>query len=445
MAITNRDRGGKALERRRPWIRRPVLLALLVLTAAGLVGSGIYYWPQRYLHAAHAALKRRAYDSARASLRRYLEVRPGNAEAHLLLAQLDRRANNYADAARHLDACQRLGGSADALELERALGLIQQGIYNAELDALCSKHLAREDADQYLILEALSQGLTKTYRLNEALVCLNRMLVLQPDSTYALRRRAWIYTQGEEHDRAEADYRRALEIDPEDTVARLGLAQILLSARKNGRQAAEHFERLWAARQDATVALGLAQSWRLVGRLEDARHLLDDWLSSHPGDALALAERGQLALNEQATEEAVTLLRRAVALSPYLFDAHYALYLGLTRLGRTTEAKESRVRMEQAKKQAKKDKEEMAVLTQRLQQAPDDVDLRCQIAQIFLRYGEEEGLRWLLLNVQNYPNHRPSHLALADYYDKQGQPARAVEHRRLAGAAAKGMHGATVP
>src|SRR5262249_31614836 len=129
--------------RRLAWARRPVVLALLALAAASLSGFGILYRPARHLRDARAALKRRAYDSARASLLRSLEARPGDAEAHLLLAQLDRRANNYADAARHLDACRRLGGPADAIELERALGLIQNGIYNAELDALCAKHLAR--------------------------------------------------------------------------------------------------------------------------------------------------------------------------------------------------------------------------------------------------------------------------------------------------------------
>jgi tetratricopeptide (TPR) repeat protein len=259
------------------------------------------------------------------------------------------------------------------------------------------------------------------------------MLVLQPNSAYALRRRAWIYSQSEELELAESDYRRALEIDPEDSGARLGLAEILLSFRKNGAEAAEHFERLWVSRQDSTIALGLAKSWRLAGRLEDARRLLDDWLHSHPRDGQALAERGQLAMDEGALEQAVTILRQAEANAPYLFDAHYTLFLCLTRLGRTVEAEECRVRMEQAKEEGKKLKEEMAQLTRQLQQAPDDADLRCQIAQLFLRYGEEEGLRWLLLNVQQHPNHRPSHLALAEYYEKQGQPAPAAEHRRQAG------------
>jgi Flp pilus assembly protein TadD len=116
----------------------------------------------------------------------------------------------------------------------------------------------------------------------EALACLDRMLVLQPDSGYALRRRAWICTQFEQHDQAEADYREAVDIDSEDTVTRLGLAQILLDIRKNDLEAAEHFQRLWEGRKDATTTLGLAQSRRLAGRSEEARRLLDDWLASDP-------------------------------------------------------------------------------------------------------------------------------------------------------------------
>lgn len=414
------------------WARPRWLLLLLLLMVAGLTELGIYYWPQRLLLTARAALTRRQYDAARASLLHFLEVRPNNPEAHLLLAQLDRRANQYANAAAHLEACQRLGGPADAIELERALGAIQNGVYNAELDKLCYDHLSRKDADQYVILEALSQGFIKTYRLKEALACLERMLVLQPESNYALRRRAWIFLQSEQHDRAEADYRRALEIDPEDTVARLGLAQILLDIRKNGQESAEHFERLWAVQHDAAVALGLAQSWRLTGRGRNACRLLDDWLATHPSDAPALAERGRLALDEGATEQGVALLDRAVALAPYMRDANYTLYLYLNKEGKTAEAEACQQRIEQGKKA----RAELALLTERSQAAPDDPDLRCRIGQIFLDFGDEaEGIRWLLTNLQNHPRHAPSHLVLADYYEKQNQNARAAEHRRLAGTA----------
>jgi tetratricopeptide (TPR) repeat protein len=408
------------------------LAALAVVGLAGLFFLALRYWPETYLHAAQAALERRDYAAARVALVRYLAARPDSGPGHLLLAQLERRSDNYAQAARELDACRRSGGSPDAIELERALGQIQRGAYTTDLYALCSKHLAQKDADEYLILEAVSQGLTKTYRPKEALLCLNRLLTLQPDSGYALRRRAWVYAQLEQHDLEEADYRQALAIDPEDQVARLGLARILITYQKDYTEAAEHFERLWQVRQDATVAAGLGRSWRLAGRTDDARRLLDDWLAAHPADPQCLAERGELAAAEQKNEEAVGFLHRAVAVAPYLFDSYYTLYLCLTRLNRTDEARECQAHMEKAKAEFKQTKEELGRLTAQLQAAPDDADVRCRMAQIFLRYGEEEGVRWLLLNIENQPNHRPSHLALADYYEQQGQKALAAEHRRLA-------------
>jgi tetratricopeptide (TPR) repeat protein len=410
--------------------RRPGLAVCLALIAVCLLALGFFLWPETYLHTAKSALSRHDYAAARASLLRYLEARPRSAQAHLLLAQLDRRSNQYGDASKHLDACQRLGGPTDAIQLERALAAIQNGVINPELEAVCTTHLDRADADHYLILEALSQGYTKTYRLKDALVCLERMIVLQPDSGYAYRRRAWIYSQDSQHDQAEADYRRALEIDPEDAVARLGLAQILLDNREEGTEAAEHFERLWQVQQDSSVVVGLARGWRLLGRADDARRLLDDWLVRQPKDALALAERGQLALDGHALPEAESFLQRAIALAPYHLDANYSLYLCLIQQGRTAEAEACQERM----KEAQKVREQLAGLTRQLQETPGNADLRCQIAQLFLRYGaEEEGVRWLLAILESNPNHAPTHAALAGYYDRKGDAARAAAHRRLAG------------
>jgi tetratricopeptide (TPR) repeat protein len=409
-------------------VRRVLLLALMGLVA-GFVAVGIHYWPERYLKSARDALQSRQYDAARASLLRYLETRPKSSEAHLLLAQLDRRSNRYDDAAAHLDACGRLGGPSDAIDLERALCSVQSGVLNAESVKRCYDHLNKEDADQFLILEALSQGFTKTYHLKEASFCLERMLVLEPDNNYALRRRGWIHFQDGQFDLAEADYRRAVEVDPSDAVARQGLAQILLEVRKDFVEATEHYERLWPAQQESTVAQGLARSWQLLGRTDDARRLLDDWLTSHPEDPLILMERGKLAQEEDASDLAMRLLRRAVVIAPYLIEANHALYQCLSRQGQKAEAEECLTRI----RQAKENRKQLTVLTRRLQQAPDDADLRCQVAQLFLQLGqEEEGIRWLQVSLQSHPHHRPSHLALADFYDKAGQATLAVQHRRLA-------------
>src|SRR5262249_20963239 len=213
--------------RPRAWARRPLLLTVIGLLA-GLLAAGVHYWPERHLYTARDAFQHRHYDDARPSLLRYLEARPKSVEAHLLLAQLDRRCNRYEDAAAHLDACRRVGGPSDAIELERTLAAVQTGFFSTDAVKLCYQHLNREGVDQFLILEALSQGFTKTYHLKEATLCLERMLDLEPDNNYAWRRLGWIHFQNEQWDRAETDYRRAVELDPSDMVARLGLDQIML-------------------------------------------------------------------------------------------------------------------------------------------------------------------------------------------------------------------------
>jgi Flp pilus assembly protein TadD len=289
--------------------------------------------------------------------------------------------------------------------------------------------MARQDGNEYFILEAMSQGFLKNYRLKEALICLQRMLALQPDSNFALRRRAWICVKSGQFDQAEKDYRQALEVDPADVVARQELAQILLDIRKNAKEAAEHFERIAAERRDSQSVMGLAKSWRTLGRNEDARTMLEAWLKDNPRDALALMERGKLALDEQEQAQATVYLRKAVEVSPYLLDANQGLYVCLTELGLTEEAEACQTRI----KQARQDNEQLVSLSQKLQAKPDDLDLRCQMAEIFLRQGEEdEGLRWLQTNLQSNPSHRATHLALATFYEKRGQQGQAAEHRSMA-------------
>lgn len=410
--------------------RRPWLLLLLSVAGIGVALLVARYWPETYLRSARQALQRRDFIAAHTDLERYLKARPDNAEAHLLLARLDRRGNHPVEAVTHLDACQRLGGPKEAIQLERALLAIQNGDFDPRLEQICRRHLKPGGPDEYVILEALSQGYTKIYHLPEAMLCLNRMLELQPDSGYALRRRAWIFAVLRQHEQAESDYRRALEVDADDTIARLGLARILLEARRDGAAALEQFERLWAVRKESASAVGLAGSLCLVGRTDEACRLLDDWLRDHADDSAALAERGKLALEERRLEYAETLLRRAIAGAPADPLANHALYQCLIQQDKRAEAEQCQARFQQTKR----DIADLDKLTRHLKEEPDDPDRRCQVAEIFLRQNQKaEAERWLLATLQMHPDHGPSHAALADYYQRIGRTEDAEAHRRLAG------------
>jgi Tfp pilus assembly protein PilF len=57
--------------------------------------------------------------------------------------------------------------------------------------------------------------------------------------------------------------------------------------------------------------------------------------------------------------------------------------------------------------------------------------LRCEGGILFLNNGEEqEGVRWLRQALRLDPANRQAHEALADYYQRIGQPELAARHRR---------------
>ena len=58
---------------------------------------------------------------------------------------------------------------------------------------------------------------------------------------------------------------------------------------------------------------------------------------------------------------------------------------------------------------------------------------RLEAGRILLRLGKApEGLRLLRTALLEDPRHRPTHQALADYYERAGNRERAARHRRLA-------------
>ena len=64
---------------------------------------------------------------------------------------------------------------------------------------------------------------------------------------------------------------------------------------------------------------------------------------------------------------------------------------------------------------------------------PDTRGVKLHRAEALLAAGqEEEGLRLLAALLEQDPGFAPAHAALASYYERQGQPGRAAEHRRRA-------------
>ncbi len=413
--------------RRRPG-RAVLAVALVVLIALCLYPPGRLLWASAQLGAARAALNQRDFGEARLRLTNYLRVHPNSHEAHLLMAQAARRAGFLDEAERQLDICRRLEGDTEAAELERTLGAVQQGDLSARAELWA--RVRQEPADGVLILEALARGYRKNYLLQPMLKALDGLLERQPDHLDALLERGWVRERLFDLTRAVDDYRRALALDPHHEGARLNLAEALL--RDGQARAAEpHFREVRRGRPGNWAAgLGLARCWRKMGRTDEARRLLDELTARHPEEAPLLLERGRLALEQGRREEAEGWLRRAVNRAPYDYQANYAFSMCLNQGGDSSEAREWRARLQRVEA----DTVRLNTLTDRLQKRPFDPDLRCAIGRTWMRNGKErEGVLWLHSALRADPRHRPTHRALADYYEQKQQPAQAARHRELAG------------
>jgi tetratricopeptide (TPR) repeat protein len=419
---------GIALANRPWWRRRPRLLAaLLGLAALGAYVGGREVWAEYHYQRAQQALTRHDLDQARVHLDQCLRVRRDSPDVQFLAARTARRAGAFDDAERHLRAYRLLGGVPEAVELEQALLCVQRGDVG-RFDNYLMSCVDRGHPDAVLILEALVKGYNSTFRLSQAYYCLQRWLEREPDNVQAL---LW---RGETAERLRRnssqtleDYRRAVELEPDNDEARLKLAQ-LLASKNQVSEAVGHFERLRLRQPDnVAVLLGLARCRRDLGQSAEALELAERVLAAEPGHAAALYLRGRIALEAGRLGEAEDWLRRALAASPHDREVNYTLYQCLEQQGKEAEARECLARLQKIEA----DLDRLAELTKQIPTDPRNADLRCEAGRIFLKNGqEEEGLRWLESALHEDPGHRPTHAALAEYYETHGRPDLAALHRR---------------
>jgi Tfp pilus assembly protein PilF len=347
---------------RRPWL---VLVLLLVI---GIASYRLYYllWDTYHYRTALVAIARRDFRQADTHLQRCLDIDPGDLTVRLLAAQTARRRRAYGAALEHLRAYERGRGLPEALALEQRLLRVQDGNLE-EIDTLLTFCRDHPDVPETpLILEAAIEGQlqanTQTY-LREAAHDLDAN---QPE-TVRLRRAIdqWLGARqapadqaqglvwrGRAHafvnDQAQAltDLRCALELDGDNFEARLYLA--LFSSANAPREAADQLRVLHARDPaDKRIPFWLAVFLRNVGELADARQLLDEVLAAQPDNAMALAERGYVALELQDPADAERWLIRAIRLGPDDPQLNMALARCMRLANRPAEAKPYEDRFEQ--------------------------------------------------------------------------------------------------
>ncbi|HLJ93551.1 MAG TPA: tetratricopeptide repeat protein [Gemmataceae bacterium] len=403
-------------------------LGCLVLLSVGTALLVPYAWSRSCLAIAEQALRRQDLESARQYLQRCLQIWPSSPRAHFLATQTARRLDSCAEAEHYLVDYERRYGETEESRLEWLLLGVQQGDLAGELSYLQSLVDAKHSSTP-LILEAMAKGYLRVARWASMLVCLNGLLQSEPTNPRALLLRGKRSEGIHDLERAARDFEHVLELVPDCSEARLRLAETL-HQQGRVREAVAHFEMLH--QQDPTnraVLLGLARCRFEAHELDQAGEFLDTLLAARPDDVDALVERGRLAMSRRRRNEAEPHLTRAVALAPWHREAFRLLQNCLEASGKNTLAETC-----QARRDALQASDRQAgQLWLRYHGSPRDAAVRFEVAMWALHNGHEpEGLGWLFRTLLIDPRHPAAHAALADYFERSGQPKRCALHRRQA-------------
>lgn len=415
-----------------PWKRRWLVRLAFITAIVALAGTAGWFWQkhrdrQAWRHIQDVLARDDLLDAS-SLLDHHLSRFPDDHIAWFLAARTARRLGRIAEAERFLERCQQLGGVTAATELEWDLMRVQQG--NLEgIDSRLRLTVHPDDPDAAIVLEALARGYFKRERLTDAFQACELWLQRAPQNPRPRLWRGWIRERLNHLDNALLDYRQAVEHAPNDLEARLALGNLLLKMRRPGEAVGQFEFILRRSKGHHEALLGLAECRIEQGQAAQAVAPLEQALIDRPDSADGLALRGRAALEQGALTDAEPWLRRAVAADSSAPEPLHALMLCLRAQNKDNEADQLATHVEHLRADLRR----LDQLIRDIGRQPNDARPRHEAGVIALRIGRtQEGLRWLEGALRAEGDHRPSHAALADYFQGKGESARAEHHRRLA-------------
>jgi tetratricopeptide (TPR) repeat protein len=421
--------------------RRPLAmgLAILLVVAGSAVGLGWAnsWWRGSAQQAAELTVRdhweqaNRASDDgdpglAKTHLEAILAICPLSPQAQFLMARTCRRTRDDA-AWHHLHQAESLGWPQHQIVLEQRLLQAEAGdIWNVE-EALLDQ-LNRLPPEEQVILEGVVRGYLNSARFLDAEELATTWINRFPENwqPYLYRGRAK-QALGQWND-AIWDYREVLKIRPDSITARRWYADALLAS--HDYQNALESYRVYCdmVPDDQESLFAVAQCQFSLGHPE-AQAAVEELLARYPQHVDGLILSARISLTEDKPEKALSRLRQAQALGSHDPEFLQVLIQALTLLHRPDDADSMKKQYANVLQKAKQLRE----LGEKIQAEPDDASLRYQAGKLALELQQEkEASDWFQSVFWIDPDHRPTHLVLADYWSEHGQPQRAAYHHRRA-------------
>ena len=403
---------------------------LLALICLGAWMGGVQVWAYYHFRAGRAAVAQYHSDKAVEHLQSCLRIWPRDPDVLLLAARAARRVEEFDQAEQFLDRCDALPNRpSEELAVERLCLIADRGDID-EVLPICMAKVEADDSAAPLILEAMTTGFIRLFRVRAAHGALDRWLARDPDNTRALFLKAVLNELLEDRESALEGFLRVLELDPEYDEARLRAVMHLVD-NSAASDALPHLDYLRRRQpNNPFIPLLQARCRDQLGDQEAAVKILDELIARQPYFAQALGDRGKLARRAGDNDEAERLLRQAAALDPGDRTIIFQLGQCLAQNGKIKEAKivdAHRTQMEEDIKNLR------TLMSYRLEQRPRDAELQYEAGSIAMRSGSfKDAVRWFESALKIDPKHAPSHRMLAGYYQQIGQFGQAARHLELA-------------
>jgi thioredoxin-like negative regulator of GroEL len=398
------------------------LMPAYLFKSAPIPNEAEFHWVN-----AQEAIAAREFPQALAHLTSCLQSCPFNVETHFLMARTCRRAGRLQDWKTHLEQAAVLRWPRTQINLEQQLQRAQVGDLWQVEDALMDR-LNRRPPEQVVILEALVNGLMVNDRLVDVLEITTTWIEEFPEDWVPLiyRGNARLRLNGKT-DEVIQDFRRVLELKPDDAEAHLSLAMVLAN---NGdvRGALPHFQASSGRlSEDPRVLFGLAYCQHSLGQSSEARTTLRQLFAANKDHAAGFFLQAKIEVVEEHPEPAYAWLKKADNLAPKEVDVTNALMQVCRQLGKIQEAdKYQRLLEEIRARDAELDR-----LVTALKSRPEDAALRFQLGMACIKLGRNtEATHWFQGILWKDPGHLPTLNALADFYEKNGNPKMADHYRR---------------